>query len=62
MRRSFVSIPLGILMAFTCGCQDQQALENLETLKAQAVVEDQNKAVVVDSLPGNRRSGLGTSP
>ncbi len=52
MRRSFVSIPLGILMAFTCGCQDQETLTHLQELKAQAVVEDQNKAVVVESLRG----------
>ena len=52
MKGSLAFLSLVILMAFTLGCQDQQALENLETLKAQAVVEDQNKAVVVDSLRG----------
>jgi hypothetical protein len=36
MNRSLVFLPLVILMAFTLGCQDQQALAELEGMKAQA--------------------------
>jgi steroid delta-isomerase-like uncharacterized protein len=46
MNRSLVFLPLVILMAFTLGCQDQQALAELEEMKAQAEVEEQNKALV----------------
>jgi len=45
MNRSLVFLPLVILMAFTLGCQDQQALAELEAMKAQAEVEEQNKEI-----------------
>jgi len=45
MKRSFVFLPLVILMAFTLGCQDQQALAKLDEMKAQAEVEKQNKEI-----------------
>ena len=52
MNRSLVFLPLVILMAFTLGCQDQQALAELEGMKAQAEVEEQNKEVVLESIRG----------
>ena len=45
MNRSLVFLPLVILVAFTLGCQDQQALAELEGMKAQAEVEEQNKEI-----------------
>ena len=33
MKRSLVFLPVVILMAFTLGCQDQQALVELEEMK-----------------------------
>ena len=47
MNRSLVFLPLVILMAFTLGCQDQQGLAELEGMKAQAVVEEQNRELVL---------------
>ena len=47
MKRSLAFLSLVILMAFTLGCQDQQALAELEGMKAQAEVEEQNKEIVV---------------
>jgi steroid delta-isomerase-like uncharacterized protein len=47
MNRSLVFLPLVILMAFTLGCQDQQALAELEGMKAQAAVEEQNRELVL---------------
>jgi predicted ester cyclase len=46
MKRSLASLSLVILMAFTLGCQDQQALAELEEMKAQAEVDEQSKAIV----------------
>jgi len=46
MNRSLVFLPLVILMAFTLGCQDQQALAELEEMKVQAEVEEQNMDLV----------------
>ena len=47
MNRSLVFLPLVILVAFALGCQDQQALAELEEMKAQAEVEEQNKETVL---------------
>jgi steroid delta-isomerase-like uncharacterized protein len=46
MKRLLVFLPLAIVMAFTLGCQDQQALAELEEMKAQAEVEEQNTALI----------------
>jgi predicted ester cyclase len=45
MNRSLVFLPLVTLVAFTLGCQDQQALAELGKMKAQAEVEEQNKEI-----------------
>jgi len=47
MKRSLMALPLAILMASTLGCQDQQAFAELDEMKAQAEVEEQNMAVVL---------------
>ena len=46
MKRWLVFLPLVILMAFTLGCQDQQAIAELEEMRAQAELEEQSKAIV----------------
>ncbi len=64
MKRWLVFLPLVILVAFTIGCQDQQALAELEEMKAQAAVEEQNKEigrqffVAIDENDFDRLSGL----
>ena len=50
MKRSLAILSLVTLMAFTLGCQDQQALAELEVMKARAVVEEQNKALMQRSF------------
>jgi steroid delta-isomerase-like uncharacterized protein len=45
MIRSLVCLPLVIVMSFTLGCQNQQALADIEEMKAQTAVEDQNKEI-----------------
>ncbi len=46
MKKLLTIIPLVILLCFTFGCQDKEAMAELEEFKAQAAVEEQNKALV----------------
>ena len=46
MKKLLMIIPLVFLLCFTFGCQDREALAELEEFKAQAALEEQNKEVV----------------
>ena len=46
MRKLLMVIPLVLLLCFTFGCQDKEAMAELEAMKAQAEVEEQNKSIV----------------
>jgi len=46
MKKLLTIIPLVILLCFTFGCQDKETIAELEEMKAQAEVEEQNKALV----------------
>ena len=46
MKKLLTVIPLVILLCFTFGCQDKETIAELEEMKAQAEVEEQNKALV----------------
>jgi len=46
MKGSLAFLSLVILMAFTLGCQDQQALAEFEEMKVKAEVEAQNKEIL----------------
>ena len=46
MKKLLTVIPLVILLCFTFSCQNQEAMAELEEMKAQAEVEEQNKALV----------------
>jgi len=46
MKKLLTIIPLVILLCFTFGCQDKEAMAELEAMKAQAEVEEQNKELV----------------
>ena len=39
-------LPLALILCFMVGCQDKKAMEELEAMKAQAKVEEQNEAMV----------------
>ncbi len=45
MKKLLMIIPLVFLLCFTFGCQDKEAMAELEAMKAQAEVEEQNKAL-----------------
>ncbi len=44
MKKILMIIPLVFLLCFTFGCQNQEAMAELEEFRAQAEVEEQNKA------------------
>jgi steroid delta-isomerase-like uncharacterized protein len=46
MKKLLLILPLVILLCFIFGCQDKAAMAELEEFKAQAEVEEQNKALV----------------
>jgi predicted ester cyclase len=46
MKKICIILPLALLLCFTVGCQDKEAMAELEAMKAQAEVEEQNKEVV----------------
>ena len=39
-------LPLTLILCFMVGCQDKEALAELEAMKAQAEVDEQNRATV----------------
>jgi steroid delta-isomerase-like uncharacterized protein len=47
MKKYLSVIPLLLLVCFVVGCQDKEALAELEEFKAQAALEEQNKALVM---------------
>ncbi len=46
MKKLLMVIPLVILFCFTFSCQNQEAMAELEEMKSQAEVEEQNKEIV----------------
>jgi steroid delta-isomerase-like uncharacterized protein len=50
MKRLFMVFPLVFLLCFTFGCQDKEAMAELEEFRAQATVEEQNKEVIRNYL------------
>ncbi len=53
MKKLCIVLPLALFLCFMVGCQDKEAMAELEAMKAQAEVEEQNEALfrkVVDEL------------
>ncbi len=46
MKKFYLILPLALILCFMVGCQDKEAMAELEAMKAQAEVEEQNKAMV----------------
>ncbi len=46
MKKLLMILPLALILCFMVGCQDKEAMAELEEMKAQAEVEAQNKDVV----------------
>ena len=58
MKKILMIIPLVILLCFTFGCQDKEALAELEEMKAQAEVEEQNKEIVLNSYEARNKGDI----
>jgi ketosteroid isomerase-like protein len=50
MKKLYMILPLSLILCFMLGCQDKEAMAELEKFKAQAEVEEQNKALVIRSF------------
>ena len=46
MKKLCMILPLALILCFTVGCQDKEAMAELEEFRAQAEVEEQNKELV----------------
>ncbi|MBN2258404.1 MAG: hypothetical protein JW704_11400, partial [Anaerolineaceae bacterium] len=46
MKKYLLVIPLFFLLCFVVGCQDKAAMAELDEFRAQAAVEEQNKAII----------------
>ncbi len=42
MKKILISLPLALILCFMVGCQDKEAIAELEEFRAQAAVEEQN--------------------
>ncbi len=47
MKKLLMILPLALLLCFMVGCQDKEAMAELEAMKAQAALEEQNRAIVL---------------
>jgi steroid delta-isomerase-like uncharacterized protein len=46
MKKLCMILPLALILCFTVACQDKEAMAELEAMKAQAEVEEQNKEII----------------
>ena len=46
MKKFLIILPLALILGFMVGCQDQEAMAELEEFRAQASVEEQNIALI----------------
>ena len=47
MKKHYMILTLVLILCFMVGCQDKEAMAELEAMKAQAEIEEQNKALVM---------------
>ncbi len=45
MKKLYLILPLALILCLMVGCQDKEAMAELEAIKAQAELEEQNKAL-----------------
>ena len=46
MKKLCIILPLALILCFMVGCQDKEAMAELEAMKVQAEIEEQNKEIV----------------
>jgi steroid delta-isomerase-like uncharacterized protein len=59
MKKLFLILPLALIVCFMVGCQDKGAMAELEKFKAQAEVEEQNKALVRKMIEELNKGNVG---
>jgi predicted ester cyclase len=47
MKKLLVILPLALILCFMVGCQDKEAMAELEEYRAKAEVEEQNKEIII---------------
>ena len=47
MNKLYMILPLALILCFMVGCQDKEAMAELEEFRAQAEVEEQNIALIM---------------
>ena len=47
MKKFFMTLPFALILCFMLGCQDKEAMAELEEFKAQKALEEANKALVM---------------
>ena len=47
MKKLYMILPLAMIVCFMVGCQDKEAMAELEAMRAQAAVEEQNKELML---------------
>ena len=47
MKKLCMILPLALILCFMVGCQDKESMAELEEFRAQAEVEEQNKAIII---------------
>ena len=50
MKKLLIILPLAMILCFMVGCQDNEAMAELEEFKAQAALEEQNKELIRNFL------------
>ena len=45
MKKLCIILPMALILCFMVGCQDKEAMAELEAMKAQAEIEEQNKEI-----------------
>ena len=57
MKKLLMILPLALILCFMVSCQDKEAMAELEAMKAQAEVEEQNMALVQRILEEGDKNG-----
>ena len=52
MKKLCMILPMALILCFMVGCQDKEAMAELEAMKAQTEVEEQNKELIRHYLEG----------
>ena len=50
MKKLYLILPMALILCFMVGCQDKEAMAELEAMKAQAEVEEQNKEIALEAF------------